>query len=58
MDKFMYIKPETKMLFFDEEDLLAGSYPEIDEEDEGDDLSKRSFFNEEGLPKQPNVWDE
>ena len=54
----MYIKPETKMLFFDEEDLLAGSYPEIDEDDEGDDLSKRSFFNEEELPKQPNVWDE
>lgn len=58
MEKFMYIKPETKMLFFDEEDILAGSYEEIPEGEEVDDLSKMGIFSEEGLPKSSNVWDE
>ena len=58
MEKFMYIKPETKMLFFDEEDILAGSYEEIPEGEEVDDLGKKGIFSEEGLPKSPNVWDE
>lgn len=58
MDKFLYIKPETKMLFFDEEEILAGSYEEIPEGEEVDDLSKKGIFSEEGLPKSSNVWDE
>ena len=58
MDKFLYIKPETKMLFFDEEEILAGSYEEIPEGEEVDDLSKKGIFIEEGLPKSSNVWDE
>ena len=58
MYKFMYIKPETKMLFFDEEDILAGSYPEIGEDEDVENLGKKGIFSEEGLPKSPNVWDE
>lgn len=61
MEKFMYVKPEMKMLLVDEDALMEG-YGSIDENDPGQDLSKQGFFFEETsgntLPKAPNVWEE
>ena len=59
MEKLIYLEPRLKALLFDEEPVLVdGTYPEIDEDDEGEDLSKKNTFDNSDFPRQHNVWDE
>ena len=59
MEKLIYIEPRLKALLFDEEPVLVdGTYPEIDEDDEGEDLSKKNTFDSSDFPRVRSVWDE
>jgi hypothetical protein len=59
MEKLIYIEPRLKALLFDEEPVLVdGTYPEIDEDDEGEDLSKKNAFDDSDFPCLRSVWDE
>jgi hypothetical protein len=59
MEKLIYIEPRLKALLFDEEPVLVdGTYPEIDEDDEGENLSKKNAFDSSDFPRVRNVWDE
>ena len=59
MEKLIYIEPRLKALLFDEEPVLVdGTYPEIDEDDEGEDLSKKNAFDSSDFPRLRSVWDE
>ena len=59
MEKLIYIEPRLKALLFDEEPVLVdGTYPEIDEDDEGEDLSKKNTFDSSDFPRFRSVWDE
>lgn len=54
-----YITPDVKeRALYDEPILDEGSYPaNEDEDDEGDDLSNKYFFDEENSYKGKTVWE-
>ena len=59
MEKQIYIEPCLKVLLFNEEPVLGNAtIPEIDEDDDGVDLSKESTFDSSDLPRFRSVWDE
>ncbi len=59
MEKQIYLKPCLKVLLFNEEPVLGNAtIPEIDEDDDGVDLSKESTFDNSDFPRFRSVWDE
>lgn len=53
-----YITPEiNERALYDEPVLNDGTYPEVNENDDGFDLSNKYLYDEENPQNEKSVWD-